>query len=263
MADKLNFRPSKKPGGYLIFPQKFEYETWMLLKKQNLARQLSKELDYDFAMTQSLGHFMMAMLAVACSGDKKQKRKNKKQLVTEYPDAFKALYLASGDDVRTSKSNLADVRHRLLNIRLKSFDFSKVPFSRLLELREKEEPLLADLRENYLNTYNDCLAEIEEVADNPREIDSCIRRYTRKAERDLKELKLALRRNAASTLLSSTVISTVAGIASETIVPSSGFLASSAVLTGQLVKYRDKRRELLKKHQFAWLYETGTRFKLY
>jgi hypothetical protein len=256
VAKKLNFRPSKKAGNYLIFPQKFDYKTWELLEKKKLTQQLDEEFYYDYAVAPSLGHFLMAMLALACS-------QGKKQLVTDRPDAFKALYLASADELRSSSSNLDDVHKRLLNIRIKGFDFSRIRFSRPLNLRTKEGSLLSDLRQNYLRTHQECLSEVEKVSDNLREIDKCVESYMDKAEKDLKELKRALRVHATTTLLSKTIISTIAGIASETIVPSSGFLTSSAVLTGQLAGYRDKRRELLKKHKFAWLYEVGTKYKLY
>lgn len=256
VARKLNFRPSKKTGEYLIFPQKFHAKTWDLLTNKGLAQQLGEDVDLDYAMTRSLGHFMMAMLALSCSG-------GSKQLVTEYPDAFKALYLASSDEVRKNASHLDDVQHRLLNVRTKSFDFSSIHFSRLLKLRSKEDSLLRDLRRNYLESYRECLVEIESLSNNPREIESCVDRFTEKAEDDLKELKRALGRNAATTLLSKTIISTVAGVVSEALVPSTGFLASAGVLTGQLFGYQDKRRELLKNHSFAWLYEVGRTYKLY
>lgn len=261
MASQLNFRPSGKreDGGYLIFPQKFDQATWDLLEEKKLIKQLGKEVDYDYFMTQILGQFMMAMLALACSGNKKQK----KQLVTDNPNAFKALYLASADDIRTNLSKIQDAHHWLLNIRIKSFDFKKISFSRILSLRKKETPLLHELRKNYLENHQSCLSEIEEVSNNPREIDRCIRRYTDQAEQNLKELKQALRLHSATTLLSKTIVSAVAGIASETIVPSSGFLASSAVLVSQLIEYKDKRRELLKNHKFAWFYEVGKKYKLY
>jgi len=255
MAKKLNFRPSKNSERYLIFPRKFDDETWRLLKKRGLVEQLGDEVDYDYLTTNGLGHFLMAMLALACT-------QGKKQLITDCPDAFKALYLSSADDVHASSANPGDFSQRLLNIRTRGFDFSQISFSRLLDLRSKETALLSDLRLNYLQTHRECLAEVE-TSQNPREIDKCVKKYTGKAEKDLKELKRALGVNAATALLSKAVVSTVAGIASETIVPSSGFITSSAILCGQLVGYRDKRRELLKKHKFAWLYETGTKYKLY
>lgn len=256
IASKLNFKPSKTTEKYLIFPQKFDQRTWELLKNKKLIKQLGEEFDHDFSMTVSLGHFMMAMLSLCCSG-------TGKQLVTDTPDAFKALYIASADDIRGNSSTLEDARHRLLNIRTKSFDFSQVSFSRLLDLREREDAFLTELRTNYYKVHKECLSEIEKVSDNAREIRYCIEQYTSRAENDLKELKKALCIQATTTLLSKTVISTVAGVASEALLPSSGFLASAAVLTGQLADYRDKRRKLLKSHNFAWLYEAQSRFKLY
>lgn len=257
IAKHLNFQPRAESEQYLIFPQKFDWKTWELLRKKKLAAQLGEENDYDFTMTTSLGLFMMAMLALSCA-------KREKQLVTDNPDAFKALYLASADDVQPTALKMDDVRQRLLNIRMKSFNVPSVPFARLLDLRSKEDAFLRELRTNYLATHKDCLDEIETVSDNPREIERCVARYAQKAEEGLKELKRALRINAAKTLLSNTIISTVVGmIGSKLTNPAVGYLASSGVLAGQLFDYQDKRRELLKKHKFAWLYEVGTRFKLY
>ncbi|MCI0660381.1 MAG: hypothetical protein L0220_04840, partial [Acidobacteria bacterium] len=168
------------------------------------------------------------------------------------------------DDVRQTALQVDDARRQLLNIRTRSFDFSEVSFARLLKLRSKEDALLRELRNNYLATHQDCLNEIEGVSDNPREIARCVDRHTKKAEEGIKELKRALRINAAKSLLSNTIISTVAGVIGGKLINQSvGYLASSFVLTGHLFDYQDKRRELLKKNQSAWLYEVGTRFKLY
>ncbi len=255
MSKSINFRLSAdldyKTKNYLIFPEKFNLETWKILQEQGLTKQLGEEVDHDFVMEEGLGYFMMAMLALSCVNDKKQ-------LVTDRPDAFKALYLASGDEVRTEASNFNDFHHQLLKIRTKTFDFSEIPFSRLLDLRKKKNSLLKELRDNYLNNYQEFLTGLQGL-DSPREIERRVQDYNAKLENDMEELEKALSTHFARSILSKTIISTVAGVFfSEAIFPLSSFFTVPAVLTGQLLEYRDKRRELLKKCKFAWLYEVDT-----
>ena len=256
ITDNLNFKLKDEESSYLIFPDKFSWETWKFLERKKLTKQLGGKYGFDYITSRGLGHFMMAMLALSCAG-------KKKQLVTNYPDAFKALYLASADKVSKDINLIANAKHRLLNIKTKSFDFSNIPFSKLIDLRDKESSLLTELRKNYYSVHSKYMSEIESVSDNSREIDDCVTEYAIEAEKGLAELKSALRMHATTTLLSKSVISTVAGIASETIVPSSGYLASAAYLTGELANYNDKRRNLLKNNKFAWLYVSNPRFKLY
>jgi len=247
---KLKFELSDSKGMHGIFPQKFMNKTWGELKSRNLYYDGTGEFSSSYVLDETLGLYMMSALAVSCAG-------GMKRVVTDKVDAYQSLYNSLSD--MTDGDDLKD-KTPILTIPLKGINLKDISFKRLLHLRKNEGDLLRELRTNYVKNIDDCTKEIEGVKriDLIKEVTSD---FADKMERELRELKRALRINATKTILSKEFAVVVLGIAMSNIAPVGGALSTGALIKS-LVDYKDKRREILKKSAASWLFMTNQQFPL-
>jgi len=118
--------------------------------------------------------------------------------------------------------------------------------------------LLFDLRRSFLEAVDKTAADICSNADNPNTVSELIRTFTDTMEKDLKDLKRALRRSAASVLLSKEFgFSVLAATACVAVEPISGSMLTVGGLTKSLLDYQDRRHKILREHPSSWLFAAG------
>jgi len=249
-VSKLKFELSDTKGIHGIYPQKFMPETWEELRNRNLVYDGTGEFSSSYVLDETLGLYMMSALAVSCAG-------GMKRVVTDKVDAYRSLYNSLAD--MTDSDDLQD-KTPLLTIPFKGINLNDVSFKRLLHLRKNEDDLLQELRINYVANIDNCAREIEGVEriDLIKEITDD---YALTMERELRELKRALRVHASKTILSKEFAVAVLCIAMEPFVPTGGILSTGALLKS-LIDYKDKRREILKKSAASWLFMTNQNLPL-
>jgi len=222
-----------------------------MLSQSKLARVVSESGDVSSASTGPLfGYYMMSILAVCCS-------QGRKRLVTDQNDPYRTLANILVDS--SPHLNSPDDWHgSLIALTLKGPDFGTVSLKSLIHLRKNEDKLLLDLRRAFLEAVDKTAADISLNADNPNIVIELIQTFTDTMEKDLKELKRALRRSAASVLLSKEFgFSVLAATASVTLEPISGSILIVGGLTKGLMDYQDRRRKILREHPSSWLFTAG------
>tara|TARA_R110002072_G_scaffold101703_1_gene224022 strand:+ start:31253 stop:32251 length:999 start_codon:yes stop_codon:yes gene_type:complete len=237
---------------YPIYPGKFQIQLWNDLSKQRATIFNAEHNQYDVLDT--LGLYMMSTLAAACGA-------GRKRLVTDEIAGYESLYRSIADSTHDDLS--PEAAAPLLTVALNGFNFDAIPFDRLIELRRDESDLQRSMRTAYLDSVDRCVEEISTHATRPDIVDEIVKQFTNDMERDLRELKRYLKREAGSMLLSKEFGVAVLGTAWSSVEPITGAVLSTGALTRGLVKYQDKRRDLLKTHASAWLYETRQGIKLY
>ena len=251
LTDRFAFELEHPEAAYDFYPQKLLHETWEMLAESKLAQIVSGADGVRRASTGPLfGYYMMTILAVCCSGDRKR-------LVTDQSDPYRALAALLADDAPPAQ-NAEDWHGRLIALTLSGPDFGDVPLKRLIEIRTQEGALLKDLRRRFMFEIDSAANDIAANADNPNVVRDRICSFTNLMEDDLTELKRALRRSGASLLLSKEFgFSILAAASAATLEPVSGTLVTVGCLAKGLLEYQDRRRKLLREHPSSWLLATG------
>jgi len=237
---------------YAIYPGKFQISLW-----DELVAESATTFDIDnnlFNVRSTLGLYMMSTLAAACGA-------GRKRLVTDETTGYESLYRSIAD--ATQDGVRQEAATPLITVALNGFNFDTIPFDRLIELRRDESDLQRSMRTTYLDAVDKCVDEISTHATRPDIVDEIVKQFTNDMERDLRELKRFLKREAGPLLLSKEFGVAVLGTVWATAEPIAGTLLSSGALGRGLLKYQDNRRNLLKSHASAWLYETRHGIKLY
>lgn len=242
--DRLGFELDDSKDLHGIYPEKFMDSTWSELQNRNLICNGTGEFNQSYVLDNTLGLYMMSTLAASCAGEIKR-------IVTNKYDAYRTLYNSLSDPHAGMDENL---NVPLLTIPMKGIDLSDVSFDHLLALRKNEDGLLKAMRQQYLSQVDQCNQEMEK-ADRFDHIQVLSKEFSIKMEDDLKELKCALKMNAATTLLSKEFGVVVLGLALNATAPGAGLLSAGA-LAKSLLNYKDKRRKLLREHAAAWLLTT-------
>jgi len=247
---KLSFELSDTKGMHGIYPQKFMHKTWEELRNRNLFCDGTGDFSSSYVLDETLGLYMMSALAVSCAG-------GMKRVVTDKIDAYHSLYNSLAD--MEDSGELQD-RTPLLTVPFKGINLEDVSFKKLLSLRKTEDDLLRDLRTNYVEKIENCAREVEcvERIDLIKEITDD---FSFTMERELRELKRALRVHASKTILSKEFAIAVLGIAMVPVAPEGGILSAGALLKS-LVDYKEKRRDILKKSAASWLFMTNQNLAL-
>ena len=248
LSPKLTFELEAPERAYDIYPEKLLHKTWDMLAESRLARIVSNASHVHQASTTPLfAYYMMSILAVCCS-------QGRKRLVTDENDPYRALanVLVDSDDEIT---NAQESWHgRLVALHLNGPDFSKVSLRKLIDLRKNEDQLLQDLRRHFLGVVDQTASDIRLHSKNPNTVRELVNDFKDKLEKDLVELKRALGRSGASTLLSRDFnVSVLAAIAAsatglETV---AGFTMIGG-LARELMSYQDRRHRILRAHPSSW-----------
>lgn len=260
LAQTLRVRPEDQSPRLGFHPEKLGDLTWEMLADAGLV---------DFfpggeASTSSLlGCYMMVTFAVCCS-------QGVKTLVTDQIRSYEALaeLIAeapfSQDRQAEVESPLLDRdwHSRLVALTLGGPDFSKISLQRLVNLRKKEDQLLYEQRRAFLKKVEEAVADITASSGNPNLIRDRIEAFASDMERELKELKRALRLSVRSLILSKefgvSVMAAVGAFVSDHPAASvSGGILPVYELAKGWTGYRDRRREILKKNAASWLLTAG------
>lgn len=251
ISERFAFELETPESNYDFYPQKLLHETWQMLAESKLAQITSTEDEVRGASTGPLfGYYMMTILAICCA-------RNRKRMVTDQTDPYRALatILADGSPTQASAE---DWHGRLVALSLKGPNFADISLARLVELRRMEDALLRELRGTFLKAVDEAAVDITSNTENPNIVIERISSFTADMERDMKELKRALNRSAASVILSKEFgFSILAAASAVTLEPISGSLATVGGLSKSLMDYQDRRRKILKDHPASWLLATG------
>lgn len=240
---------------YRIYPEKFEIELWNELIDEGVtAFDAANDV---FNVRDTLGLYMMSMLAAACGA-------GRKRLITDHTASYESLYRSLADLSPGHKSDPnSSGTTPLLTVALRGIDFDAIPFEQLLSLRREESSLQRAMRNAYLEAVDRCVGEIASHATRPDVADEIITQFASSMERDLSELKRYLKREAGQMLLSKEFGVAVLALAWSAAEPISGGVLSAGALGRGLMQYQDRRRKLLESHASAWLYETRHGVKFY
>lgn len=255
LPSKLNFELEKPEREYDFYPEKLLHETWEMLADSKLAKIVSDAGNVRRASTGPLfGYYMMSILAVCCS-------QGRKRLVTDNSDPYRTLANILVD-TNSKPNNTQDNWHeRLIALSLHGPDFAKVSLSKLIDIRKNEDKLLQDLRRSFLKAVDQTAADICSHAKNPNTVRELIVGFNDTMEKDLKELKRALGRSAASVLLSKEFgFSVLAATAAVALEPISGTIVTIGGLSKGLMDYQDRRHKVLRDHPSSWLFTVTSPF---
>jgi len=246
ISKRFKFKLKKPEALFDFYPQKLLHKTWEMLSRSRLATIINGDGGISRASTGPLfGYYMMTILAVCCA-------QGHKRLVTDQSDPYRALTNILADDAPKSPS-MADWHGRLIALTFKGPDFENVSLRRLIDLRTRESQLLASLRQAFLREVDSAASDIAKNANNQNIVRERIEQFTGSMERDFKELKRALNRSATSSLLSKEFcFSVLAATSAVALEPFSGSVLTVGGLTKGLMKYQDRRREILREHPSAW-----------
>jgi hypothetical protein len=246
----------ERPHLYDFYPQKMLPETWDMLRESNLAHVMRTDGEISRASTVPLfGYYMMSIVAVCCAN-------GRKRLVTDEPDPYRSLANAL-TDTGFDQQTMSDNWHgRLVALTLGAPDLSSTSLSTLLHLRKHEDALLQHMRRTYVNALDKAVNDLQQNTRNPNIQRGIIASFTDTMEKDLKELKLALRRSTASILLSPLGGVTLLASLTSSVIPGAKALAIGGLYKA-LSEYKDRRRKILREHSSAWLFAGTREFKIH
>lgn len=249
LPNGLGFELEKPDLAYDFYPQKLLHETWEMLAESKLAKIVRDTTSVRSASTGPLfGYYMMSILAVCCS-------KGRKRLVTDQNDPYRTLAQILIDTDAQDFPKAGDWHGRLISVTLKGPDFEDVPLAELVKLRKREDKLLQDLRHAFLRAVDETASDICSNAGNPNTVRELVEGFTDSMEKDLKEMKRALRRSATFLLLSKEFgFSILAATTVATLEPISGILFTVGGLTKGLMEYQDRRHKILREYPSSWLF---------
>lgn len=246
LPPEFKFDPANPNLGYQIFPSKFLPQTWDAVQKSRLAAPYTSVEFQDYILNPWFGLVMMAILAEECAGTRRR--------VTDEIDGYKALERLLIQESGGRVGSRDDASERLVNIALATINPDGLKLEQVLAVREQEQTLSRVLREHFMSEVDKAVAQITADDTAIREADRIVDDFRRRMETDFKELKRALRLNAAASIFTKSVIvggTIAAGLALE---PTSSALVLAGTLGGDIARVNAARRKILKDHAASWLY---------
>jgi hypothetical protein len=261
-------RPLPEPFSYVsrghrddwpVYSEKLLPDTWRLLRTTGLAgRRLPSS---GVAVTEPTGLSLLSILADCCAGESFAR-------ITDRSAAYGVLAGLLAEK-RGDRKRLGTVE-ALAAITLKVIDTKRVPLRKLIAFREREEKStsgheLRALRHRYLDRLS---TQLSGLAGLTKESDRAElkRQFDQEMKDDLRQLRSELRLSAAEALASKELLAAVLAGAAAVAAPAFHFqlphvvsASGGAVSIGGLLALRTKfvksRREVLKDHPMAYLYE--------
>lgn len=247
---------------YEVYPQKLLEETWRLLMESALAGgQLPNQ---DMPVSEAMGLTLMSLLADCCAGETLAR-------ITDRAEAYSSVSRLLADAPVQPHSEAAVLEYLAVRS-IGILDTDRIDLRKLIEFREREESTasgheLRNLRHRYLDRTMQQARRLSGVQSetDQRELE---RQFEDEMTDDLQDLRSELRFDFREVLgkkeLITAVIAGVATLAS----PALGFALPAIVsYTGATVgigglvalqsKYARSRREILRSHPMAYLYEAA------
>lgn len=179
-----------------MWPQKLSNKTWHMLRRRGLTEPLDNG---DFAFTPPAAQAIMAKLADACAGN----------VFARTTDRFLSYGLVAEQDDRSA------AQMTVVPMTLSMIDASSVAFERLVDFRRREQTEAAgnhytQMRHRYADRISAHISETKSI-ESTNQLKELRRQFEAEMEKDLGDLKEALRFNKKDIILSTTIISTVVG----------------------------------------------------
>lgn len=248
---------------YPIYPDKLDYETWRLLKDNNLVR--FNEMDSDFHANPYFGLMIMSLLADACAGETKRK-------ITDRSEAYgwlqKYATAEAGGEYITGldASQVAPAYDRLVTLSVKLLNTDDLPVSTLVAMRKRELKSTKNdyraFRIKYLNKVDEYVEKIVKPALRPTDIKELERQFQKDMEQDLKDLRKDLKLAKDKLIWSKEVGVAIAAVPGALVAPIIGLTNLTTVIgtigVGALVKvgkeYKAAKAKALREKSMSWLY---------
>jgi hypothetical protein len=251
--------PRDAENDFEIWPQKLSAETWKLLKELAIARDVGEP---DPVTTQPAGLAIMSLLADCCAGKTKGR-------VTDRGDAYSAISEMLALPA-PAKEATADV---VVSLALPMIDAANLDIGKLMKMRRRESGSGNSARLNYLEHLQSHAVELTKNGQSKRDVAEIRRQFESDSRKDLAELaeELRLARREALTTKEVLVAAVVAvGSASAAlhgfalplppdVTAPVGLVSTGGGLLNAATKFGKSRREILKKHPLAYIYQASGR----
>jgi hypothetical protein len=249
LPDWFLYNPNDKKIVYDVYPGKLLDKTWEAIQEMRFAGKEVNSKVYETAS--SFGLTIMSILADACAG-------SQKITITDKADTYSTLMRYLTVTLGGEYGKDTNEAEKLVTIPMWGFAIDNIPFKRLIELRkreyEKNDTFLRDVRLNYKNAVEYYVDKIKNEAKTKNDIVEINRVFEQTMNADLMELKKQLKMEILDVILSKELaVAIVAGMAAF-IEPISSTIIAAGALIKKDVEYRNKRKEVLKKHPCSWLY---------
>jgi len=249
---------------YELYPQKLLRHTWDKLMDHEVIGDLLENGDYP--TTEASGLTIMAMLADVMAGETRAR-------VTDRGFAYATI--ANVANVSPASKHRAQDIAEVVPLTFKTIALDAVELDRLVAFRRREAKdrnghQYRALRHNYLKRLEDHLAKVVNHKLGSKDRDELDRAFEEDMEDDLRDLKDELGMAKTDAILSKeTVTFVLAGLGgaavliggAHTAVPEALTMAGTPATIGGLLgvasKFGSKRRDVLRKHPMAYLYEIG------
>lgn len=256
-----------KNDSFEIYGEKFLHETFEALNQTKLATRKTG----NWGFHPEVGLAVMSIIAQVCAG-------SEKKVLTDYSHADRARKKLLSP-LKTNNSNLVlDNELTAFTIAIDHYDFSRVDFGKLLNLRKRElssnEGIqIRQLRRNYsTHVENSAIRACKLLTEGQDKVD-IEEQLSREASEMKGELAEALKIESLDTITTKPFLLTI-GAALSTIAPAItkyGWVVPPIALYSGAREYRRKRREIMSTNPFAWLYRVDEgqlanaayRFKMY
>ncbi len=245
---------------YEMWPQKLLPETWHMLREHAVIGDLLENADYP--ATQGGGLTIMAMIADVMAGETRARVTDRGLAYATLANVAKAPDEAVADD--------HDIA-RIVPLTFKSLALEHVGLDRLIAFRRREEKSgghdFRTLRHAYIDRLTKHLTEASKHPPEGRDRKELDRIFAQEMEDDLLDLKRELGLAKSDVLLSKDTITFVlagaglvgAALAAQFSIPAAvGAIGGPAAIGGVIgvaTKFGAKRRDVLRKHPMAYLYE--------
>jgi hypothetical protein len=239
---------------YAIYPQKLDDRITRLMYEHKLAH--FNGADGDIYTNPALGLMLMALLARECAGVTKH-------TVTDRGAAYQwlakyAFSLDSAEQTIVEPSKAAASIARLHMLTLGTFDMSKVPLSRVVEMREREQrgngADYRKFRHNYLQRIQSSATRMAS-AKNAADLRTIEREYEESMRDDLAFLQDALDDNTFDAICSKdTGIAIATTGVSSLLSAGVGAIPGALGVLGAFKKWYRGRTKALSEHPMAWMY---------
>ena len=259
LPDAFSYTSGVHNDDWPVYRDKLLPETWRVLEMAGLAG--NRALGSGVPVSKPTGLSLLSILADCCAG----------KTLARITDIDAAYGVVAGLLATTEhEENPQRITESLAAVTLKIIDTREIPLSKLISFREREEKSalgheLRALRHGYLDRLSKqvvALVGLKKAADRAE----LLRQFDEEMSDDLRGLRTELKLSAKETLLSKEVL--IAALAGATALASpffhfllpelvtfSGGIVSIGGLLATNTKFVKSRREVLRKHPMAYLYE--------
>jgi hypothetical protein len=261
------FRPKRdEHPDYAIYPQKLLPETWDMLLRAKVARDIG--IDRDFYLTRSAGLSVMSILADCCAGRTRCR-------ITDQIRAYATEAGLLENQGAGGIVNRPDLEfEQLVPISLEVIDLSKIKLKTLIDFRKREAKrgghAIRDLRHRYVEKLESYVKDLTTLKNHRGDVNEIKRQFREDMKDDVAGLREELQFNANDVVVSKDMlVAAIAGVGTiatfmfnapitlTEVVTVAGGVVSIGGLLGVRNKFLSSRRSMLQKHPMAYLYELG------